>query len=65
MKYTTFVSGTSQSGEFIQFRIAGVAKPATVTTRAAKRNITARLKAEAVSFDSSGKGRHIRKVVAV
>ncbi len=65
MKYTTFVSGTNQSGEFVQFRIAGVAQPATVTSRATQRGITAGLKAEAVSFDGSGKGRHLRKVVAV
>jgi len=65
MRYTTFCSGKTESGQFVQFRIAGTAKPATIINRAAKRGVTAELKAEAVSFDGSGKGRHVRKVVAI
>ncbi|MGA0025664.1 MAG: hypothetical protein ACO3F9_13605 [Burkholderiales bacterium] len=63
MRYTTFCSGKTESGQFVQFRIAGTAKPATIINRAAMRGITAELKAEAVSFDGSGKGRHIKNAV--
>ena len=46
------------AAHYIQIKHAGTCKPETVRKLAAKRGIVRGLKAEAVSFDQSGKGRH-------
>lgn len=48
---------------FIQVRGAGIWKPESIRRLAARRGIVRGLRAEAVSFDSSGKGRHVRREI--
>ena len=50
---------------YIQIKHTGVCKPETVRKLAAQRGIVRGLKAEAVSFDQSGKGRHNIKTIAL
>lgn len=50
---------------FIQLRGAGIWKPESSRRLAARRGIVYGLRAEAVSFDSSGKGRHVRREIAL
>lgn len=50
---------------YIQTTRAGQLKPETVRKIAAKLGIVRGLKAEAVSFDGSGKGRHACREIAV
>lgn len=51
------------AAHFVQFRIAGRAKEATVRKRAAAKGIVRNLRATAVSHGSSGKGRQVNHVI--
>lgn len=50
---------------YIQIHHTGVCKPKTVRAIAARKGIVHGLKAEAVSFDQSGKGCHSTKPIAL
>jgi hypothetical protein len=50
---------------FVQVRGAGVWKPESIRRLAERRGIVRGLRAEAVSFDTSGKGRHVRREIAL
>ena len=50
---------------YIRIKHTGVCKPETVRKLAAQRGIVRALRAEAVSFDQSGKGRHIVRKIEI
>ncbi len=61
----TIDSEAFMKAHFVQTRRAGQLKPETVRKIAAQMGIVRGLRAEAVSFDGSGKGRHAKRIIAV
>lgn len=49
---------------YVQVQVAGRASPDNIAKIAARKGIVRGLKAEATSFDQSGKGRHVTVVLA-